>query len=718
MTRALLLTTLVVSLASPMPSPAQTLEGTVRVRVEGEGGAPLEGARVSAGRAAAITDAVGVARLALAPGRHVLRVTRIGFAPSEVDVEVRTAVEVVVTVRMEEVALETEGVVVTSTRAGRRIEDEPLRVEVIGREEVEEKLLMTPGDIAMLLNETAGLRVQPTSPSLGGATVRIQGLKGRYTLLLSDGLPLYGGQSGALGPLQIPPMDLGQVEVIKGAASALYGATALGGVVNLVSRQPADEREILLNGTTRGGGDAVFWLSGDPEGPWGWTFLGGAHGQTQTDVDRDGWADLPSFRRVVLRPRVSWNDGAGTSLLATVGGLWEERDGGTASGGVTPAGAPFVEHLGTARADVGVVGSAFTASGRRVSARGSAALQRHVHRFGARQERDRHATGFLEASVAGDDGGHTWVVGAAFQADGYRATDVGGFDYTHVVPSVFVQDEVTLVPWLVASVSGRVDRHNVFGTFFNPRLSVLIRPGLWTVRASGGTGYFSPTPFTEEVEAVGLGRLAPLPADLVVERGRTVSLDIGRQVGDFELNATVFAADVRDPLQAQRADDGRISLVNGAGPVRVWGSELLGRFHAEPFHATATYVFTRSTETVDGGRRDVPLTPRHTAGVVGAWEDESWGRVGVEAYYTGRQQLDDDPYRSGSRPYLVLGFLVERRLAGGTRVFLNAENLLDARQTRWSRLVRPTPTPEGRWTTEVWAPLEGRMFNAGVRFPF
>ena len=236
--------------------------------------------------------------------------------------------------------------------------------------------------------------------------------------------------------------------------------------------------------------------------------------------------------------------------------------------------------------------------------------------------------------------------------------------------------------------------------------------------ACAGSGAFAPNPLTEEVEAVGLGRVAPLPSDLGVERGRSVSLDVGRQVHAFELNATVFAADVRDPLQAVASGDGRLSLDNGAHPVRVWGSELLARYHAEPFHATATYVFTRSSETVEGVRREVPLTPRHTAGIVGAWEDEGWGRVGVEAYFTGRQQLAEDPYRSASKPYLVTGFLVERRLAGGTRIFLNAENLLDARQTRWNRLVRSAPTPEGRWTTDVWAPLEGRMFNAGVRLPF
>jgi len=94
-----------------------------------------------------------------------------------------------------------------------------------------------------------GLRVQATSASLGAASVRIQGMRGRYTRFLSDGLPLFGQQVGGLGLLQIPPTDLGQVEVIKGVASALYGAGAMGGVVNLVSRRPGPEptRDLLVN---------------------------------------------------------------------------------------------------------------------------------------------------------------------------------------------------------------------------------------------------------------------------------------------------------------------------------------------------------------------------------------------------------------------------------------------------------------------------------------
>src|SRR5688572_4294647 len=177
-----------------------------------------------------------------------------------------------------------ETVVVTATRSNRRLQDEPLRVEVIDREEIEEKALMTPGSVAMLLGETTGLRVQTTAPSLGAATVRIQGLRGRYAQLIADGLPLYGAQGDSFSLLQVPPLDLGQVEVIKGVASALYGASALGGVINLVSRRPQEaEHEVLFNQTTQSGHDLTSWLANPIGNAASWTLLGGFHRQSEQD---------------------------------------------------------------------------------------------------------------------------------------------------------------------------------------------------------------------------------------------------------------------------------------------------------------------------------------------------------------------------------------------------------------------------------------------------
>lgn len=693
----------------------QDVEVTVSVE---SGGAPVEGAQVSVGTRGGLTDAAGLVLLRLPVGDHVLRVTRIGYADAELTFTLRAGEGSELFVELVEEAIETEEILVVSTRSERRIEDEPLRIEVVGREEIEEKLLMTPGDIGMLLNETAGLRVQPTAPSLGGASVRIQGLRGRYTQILSDGLPLYGGQSGALGPLQIPPMDLGQVEVIKGAASALYGATALGGVVNLISRRPEGERELLLNQTTLGGTDGVLWIEGQPSEGLGYTLLASGHRQGMSDVDDDGWADLPAFRRGVVRPRLFWSDGRFRSVYATVGGMLEDREGGTAEGGTTPAGTPFSEELETRRFDAGVVGTWLLSDTRRLSARGSGSVQRHRHAFGSVIERDVHATEFAEITLAGQDGDHAWVVGAAMHHETYVGRDVEAFDFGHTTPGLFVQDEYMPLRSLVLSASARLDHHSEYGTFLNPRLSLLVRPGAWVVRASAGTGWFAPSPFTEETEAVGLSRLIPY-ADLDAERALGGMVDVGRALGDWELNATLFGSRVEDALTVIPDGAGSLTLSNATGPVRTWGTELLARYHAGPVHLTATHVHTRSTEPVPGGpgRREVPLTPRHTLGFVGAWESEGRGRAGMEVYHTGRQTLEDNPYRGTSEPYWIIGFLVERRF-GPARLFLNLENVFDARQTAHDRLVLPTRGLEGEWITDVWAPLEGRAINGGVRWSF
>jgi iron complex outermembrane receptor protein len=218
-------------------------------------------------------------------------------------------------------------------------------------------MLMTPGDIVMMLNEMGGMRVQATSPSLGAASVRVQGMKGRYTRFLSDGLPLFG-EVGGLGLLQIPPMDLAQVEVIKGTASSLYGAGAMAGVVNLISRRPGTgpEREVMLNRSSRGATDAILWYSTPLRSGWSLSLLAGGHWQQQADVDDDGWADLPGYARAVVRPRLFWNNGAGSSLFFTAGATLEDREGGTLDGAVlTASGLPYREALNTSRADAGAL---------------------------------------------------------------------------------------------------------------------------------------------------------------------------------------------------------------------------------------------------------------------------------------------------------------------------------------------------------------------------
>lgn len=132
-----------------------------------------------------------------------------------------------------------------------------------------------------------------------------------------------------------------------------------------------------------------------------------------------------------------------------------------------------------------------------------------------------------------------------------------------------------------------------------------------------------------------------------------------------------------------------------------------------------THAWTVSTEfDVDSGaRRDVPLTPTHYGSLNLIWEREGVGGVGLEAYAFGRQPIEDDPSLVSSPPYVLIGALARRRF-GRLLVFINAENLLDVRQTREEPVVLPARRPDGRWLVDAWAPLDGRVINGGVRVFF
>lgn len=179
-----------------------------------------------------------------------------------------------------------------------------------------------------------------------------------------------------------------------------------------------------------------------------------------------------------------------------------------------------------------------------------------------------------------------------------------------------------MVENLVLAGSARWDKHTEYGTHLSPRLSLLYRPGKWTLRTSPGRGFYAPTPFVEEIEAAGLSRLDPL-SGLEAETATTASFDIGYADGPRQTNIALFASSIDQGVRlasAPPATDGmeRIRLINVDGATRTRGAELLLRYRRQDFVVTGSYVFTDATEPQVAGpdRRRVPLTPHHTAGLV------------------------------------------------------------------------------------------------------
>ncbi len=299
---------------------------------DAKSGEPLHGANVtikdiSIGTSA---DESGIAQLENIPnGTHVLLFSFVGYRTQTKQLRFPSDVVQPFDIRLERDEEELEEIVISSTRSSRTIADIPTRVEFIAGEELDEKGNMKPGDIRMLLNESTGIQTQQTSATSANASIRIQGLDGRYTQILKDGFPLYAGFSGGLGLLQTPPLDLKQVEVIKGSTSTLYGGGAIAGLVNLISQTPQDNRDLkfFINGTSAKGLDLSGYY-GQRFGKLGLTVFGSRNSNEAYDPADIDLTAIPKFERYTINPKFVVDFTEKTNLNVGLNFTTENRVGG------------------------------------------------------------------------------------------------------------------------------------------------------------------------------------------------------------------------------------------------------------------------------------------------------------------------------------------------------------------------------------------------------
>lgn len=125
-------------------------------------------------------------------GIFVIKFSYVGYEEKNLEVTFPTEKKDLIIIELEPTEIEMEGITISTTRTNSRIEDVPVRVEVLGLEEIEERAVMRPSNIAELLTEASGIQVQQTSATSGNVNIKIQGLDGKYTQILKDGFPLYG----------------------------------------------------------------------------------------------------------------------------------------------------------------------------------------------------------------------------------------------------------------------------------------------------------------------------------------------------------------------------------------------------------------------------------------------------------------------------------------------------------------------------------------------
>ena len=234
---------------------------------------------------------------------------------------------VIIELHEDEEALET--IVIQSTRSKRTIAKIPTRIEIVGVEELGEKAIMNSANITMVLKESTGIQMQQTSANSANQSIRIQGLDGRFTQLLKDGFPLFGGFSSGLSIMQIPPLDLQQVEIIKGSSSTLYGGGAIAGLVNLVSKTPKEETEldIMLDITSRKGKTLNAFYS-KRNNKFGLTLYTSGNLQKAVDVNNDHFSDIPKVKSFSINTSLFYYPNEKESWRLSLNSSIENRRGG------------------------------------------------------------------------------------------------------------------------------------------------------------------------------------------------------------------------------------------------------------------------------------------------------------------------------------------------------------------------------------------------------
>ena len=276
-----------------------------------------------------ISDSAGFVQLTnIADGRQIIEVTGIGYTEKEIKITFPQNETVNILLDASPEDLE-EIKVVSSTRSSRNIKDIPTRIEGIPAADLDEKSVMQPGNIKMLVSEIAGVQTQQTSQVSGGSSIRIQGLEGKYTQLLQDGFPLYSGFASGLSVLQIPPLNLKRVEVIKGATSTLYGGGAIAGLINLITKVPTAEREIsFLANVNQTNALDLSAFYGEKYKKTGLTFFVSSNAQNAYDANKDGFSDIPKYTRYSFNPKFYYYPTDKITLSIGVNAGFEKRIGG------------------------------------------------------------------------------------------------------------------------------------------------------------------------------------------------------------------------------------------------------------------------------------------------------------------------------------------------------------------------------------------------------
>jgi len=679
-------------------------------------------ARIFALKLGTTSDSNGVVFFKNVPnGKFEIVFSHVGYRQLELDFNfpIKGLAEPFV-MNLEPQESELADVVVQSTRTNQNLRDVPTRIEALPLEELDEKSAMRPGDIKMLLGESTGITVQATSAVSGSANFRIQGLDSRYTQLLKDGMPLYQGFSGGLSIMQIAPLDLKQVEYIKGSASTLFGGGAIAGLVNLISKTPSKDPELtfLLNGTNTKGADLSGFFSQKGQ-HFGTTIFGSYNYNGAYDPSNQGFSAIPNISRFTFNPKLFYTADEHNSGWFGLNTMVENRYGGDMNvlNGHSDNVYQYFERNESFRLSTEC---SFT---HQINESSKLNLKNTIGYFDRKLSVKNYLfsgkqwTSFSEVNYVKHNEKSDFVLGANLITDHFTTSiPLDKYNYPLTTFGLFAQHTFRVSKLFSLESGVRTDynspatKTNENGLFILPRINGLFKlNNQWTSRIGGGWGYKIPSLFNDESERNGYQNLTPLIiSNLIAEQSMGCNVDVNykMQWGETSMNVNqlFFYTIVSNPLLLQNN-----TMVNANGNLTTQGAETNVKLTFDELNIYLGYTFTDTKQHFDGITTNQILTAKDRLNVDVTYEIEGKFRAGVEAFYTGQQLLSDGTM---GKSFITYGLLLQK-MWKHLDVFINAENLTDRRQSRWDNIYSGTIT--NPVFKDIYTPLEGAVINVGVK---
>ena len=698
---------------------AQTSDIQIKVLTEAEN-EPLMGATVyfEALEKGAVTNFDGIAEFTEIPdGQHQIIISFLGFETFETTIQIPSNNELMF--KLKEGGNQLDAVVLQSTRSTRTVRKIPTRIEFIGAEELGEKAIMNPTNISMVLRESTGIQMQQTSLSSGSTNIRIQGLDGRYTQLLRDGFPLYGGFSSGLSILQIPPLDLQQFEIIKGSSSTLYGGGAIAGLINMVSKTPDEEPalDIMLTQTQALGSTANVFYSKRNE-KFGVSLYASGHSQKVYDPENDGFSNLPKTTSISFNPKFFYYPSEKTTFWFGLNGTYDDRIGGDVT--KIESGENGIHQYTEENISKRVSSQAVYKT--QIDSISSLNIKNSISFF------DRNLTipgfsfdgkqfnTFTEVTYKKTSLKTDWIFGANLYTSNFDENNNATLqrDQTDITYGMFANSILDISDNWILETGLRADYNTDFGIFPLPKISLLYKNDSgFSCRIGGGLGYKIPDIFTEEAEFINFENIIGIDkSSLKAERSYGVNLDFNYQTRLFEtigfsINQLFYVTAINNGLLLNSTNNGLFAFENATDEILSKGAETNIKFTYKDFRWFLNYALIDTKLNYLAGNPQKPLTAKHNAGSVLMYESDKW-RIGYETFYTGKQFLSNG---TETTDFVTMGLLLMRNFKFGS-AFVNFENFTDRRQSRFSPLV--LPPHENPEFPEIYAPTDGFIFSVGI----